>query len=64
MIDIECPECGGRFEVAADVATLLNRFYCTLCDALIEVIGEDPLILDLVDDDLFDSEDEDDWTDR
>ena len=64
MIDVECPECGGQFKVAPEATTLLNRFYCTLCDALIEVIEEDPLILDLVDEYLTDSEDEDDWPDR
>ncbi len=64
MIRVECPECGEQFETESDVLFLFNRFYCSHCDALLEVIEEDPLVLDVVDEEYYDSEGEeedDDW---
>jgi len=57
---VKCPECGGEFETEQEVLTLLNRFDCLLCDALLKVIEEEPLVLDVVDQDYLDSEDEED----
>lgn len=64
MIKVECPECGEQFETASNVLFLFNRFHCSLCDALLEVIEEDPLVLETIDEEYLDSEDEaedDDW---
>ena len=67
MIRVECPECGEQFEVASNVVFLSNRFYCSVCDALLEVIEEDPVILEVVDEGAFDDEEEieqdEDWED-
>lgn len=60
MIKVECPECGKQFETEPDVLFLFNRFYCSLCDALLEVVEEEPLVLDVVDEEYYDSDDEDD----
>ena len=64
MIKVECPECGERFEADPDVLFLFNRFYCSLCDALLEVVEEEPLVLEVVDGEYYDSEgaeEDDDW---
>jgi lysine biosynthesis protein LysW len=50
VTQIECPECGARFEVDPSVVFLSNRFYCSVCDALLEVLEEEPLILESVED--------------
>jgi len=67
VIPVECPECGERFAVGSDVVSLSNRFYCSVCDALLEVIEEDPVVLDVVDegglDDDEDVEQDEDWED-
>ena len=60
MTKVECPECCGEFEAESDVLFLFNRFNCLLCDALLEVIEEEPLVLEAVDEEYYDSEDEDD----
>ena len=67
MISVECPECGERFETEADALSRYNRFYCAGCDAVIEVVEEDPLVLEVVDEEFYDTEDEpdhDDWADE
>lgn len=64
MIKVECPECGEQFETDADALFLFNRFYCSACDVLLEVIEEDPLVLEAIDEDFYDAEDgaeDDDW---
>jgi len=67
VIRVECPECGEQFETESEALFLFNRIYCSACDALLEVIEEDPLVLEVVDEEYHDSEDdaEDaDWTDE
>ena len=69
MIKVECPECGEQFEAESDALFLFNRLYCSACDALLEVIEEDPLVLEVVDEDYSDAEDaeeeeEDTWADE
>ena len=64
MVKVECPECGQGFEAESDVLFLFNRINCSLCDALLEVIEEEPLVLEAVDEEYYDSEDEgedDEW---
>lgn len=64
MIQVECPECGERFEVESNVLFLLNRFYCSVCDVMLEVIEEEPLVLDVVDEEFLEDDDvdeDDDW---
>ena len=61
MMKVECPEYGQQSEANADVLFLSNRFYCSLRNALFEVVEEDPLVVEAVDEEYFDSEgDEDD----
>jgi hypothetical protein len=67
VIRVECPECSETFEIGSDTVFLFNRFHCSVCDALLEVIEEDPLVLVVIDEEYLDSEDEeeeDDWTDE
>jgi peptide subunit release factor 1 (eRF1) len=66
VIKVECPECGEQFEVSPDALLLFNRFYCSACDAPLEVVEEQPLILQAIDEDYDDSEEEadDDWSDE
>ena len=66
MIRVVCPECGEQFETDADALFLFNRFYCLACEALLEVIEEDPLVLEAIDEEYYESEDEpeNDWADE
>jgi len=61
---VECPECGERFEVEAGILVAGNRFYCSVCDTMLEVLEEDPVVLDVVDEGVFDDDDieaDEDW---
>ena len=60
MVKVECPECGEQFETDADVLFLFNRFYCSRCDALLEVVEEEPLVLEVVDEEYSEGDEEDD----
>jgi len=60
VVKVECPECGEQFETDADVLFLFNRFYCSLCDALLEVVEEEPLVLEVVDEEYSEGDEEDD----
>ena len=64
MTRVECPECGEQFEVDAGILVLSNRLYCSVCDALLEVIDEEPVVLDVVDGAFEEDEavdDDEDW---
>ena len=41
-----CPVCGKNVTVNEEDAVLYERVNCPHCDALLEVIDEDPMILD------------------
>jgi lysine biosynthesis protein LysW len=41
-----CPVCGKSISLQSDEAVLYERIYCPHCDSLLEVIDEDPLMLD------------------
>jgi len=43
-----CPLCGKSVTMEEDDAMLFERVTCPHCDALLEVIDEDPLMLDEV----------------
>ena len=58
MVEVECPECWQQFEAESDVLFLSNRLHCSLCDALLEAVEEDPLVLDVVDEQYYHSEGE------
>jgi len=45
-----CPACGKSITLHEDEAILYERVACENCDALLEVIDEDPLMLDEVTD--------------
>jgi peptide subunit release factor 1 (eRF1) len=67
VIKVECPECGEQFETESNVLFLFNQIYCSACDAPLEVIEEEPLVLQVIDekrDDFEDMEEVDDWTDE
>ena len=50
MPKVACPVCGKNVAVHEDEALLYERFSCPNCDAMLEVIDEDPLMLDEVTD--------------
>jgi lysine biosynthesis protein LysW len=41
-----CPACGKGFRLDEDEAVLYSRVYCPNCDAPLDVIDEDPLMLE------------------
>ena len=45
-----CPACGRAFRLEEDEAVLDERVSCPNCDALLEVIDENPLTLEELDD--------------
>jgi len=45
-----CPACGRAFRLEEDEAVLNERVSCPNCDALLEVIDENPLTLEELDD--------------
>ncbi|MDD4904130.1 MAG: hypothetical protein PHV11_01205 [Candidatus Bipolaricaulis sp.] len=59
MSKIVCPVCDATFEVDKEELCLFNRLRCEECEALLEVIDEDPVRLEWIeeDDDLDDEED-------
>ena len=40
-----CPVCGKGFKLRADEAVLYEPVMCPECDASLEVVEEDPIIL-------------------
>jgi uncharacterized Zn finger protein len=61
-----CPECGEEGLFTPDELLLFGRIQCEECGAVLEVVNEDPLSLEVVDsemvtdDDEYDEEDEED----
>ena len=45
-----CPACGKGFRLEEAEAVLHGKVYCPNCDAPLEVIGENPLMLEELDD--------------
>jgi len=41
-----CPTCGKSFRMDEDDVLLYERVSCPHCDALLEVVDEDPLTLE------------------
>lgn len=41
-----CPACGKGFRIDEEEAVLYGRVYCPNCDAALEVIDDDPLMLE------------------
>ena len=56
MTQVDCPSCGAEFDASEEALFLFNRFYCSACNALLEVIEEEPLIIEAIDGDEFDAE--------
>lgn len=60
MRRILCPACSAAFTVDEDELSLFNRFQCDTCHAWLEVIEEDPLKLELIDEEYDELEGDDD----
>jgi lysine biosynthesis protein LysW len=45
-----CPACGKGFRLEGDEAVLYGRVYCPNCDAQLEVIDENPVMLEELED--------------
>lgn len=63
MIELICPECGVENMYRESDLSLYEQVSCEACGALLEVVEEDPYVLELVEDALPDDEDEDDYDD-
>ena len=50
MPSATCPVCGKGFRLEEDEAVLYARVSCPGCDAQLEVIDEDPLMLEELED--------------
>jgi len=46
MAKVVCPACGKGFTLAAEEVVLYEQVSCPNCDALLEVIDEDPILLE------------------
>ena len=44
-----CPACGKGFRVDEDQALLYEQVSCPSCDAILEVIDEYPVVLEVID---------------
>ncbi len=57
-----CPECGAEIHVEEDEVEKGEVIHCDECDASLEVVGLDPIELDLAsdgkDEDYFDDEED------
>ena len=60
MAKVICPACEARLALPHEDLSLYARFRCTSCDALLEVIDENPLELDWIFEDDEDAEDGED----
>jgi len=47
-----CPICDANIRVDPEEAYLYNRVRCSHCDALLEIVEEDPLELEEIPDDV------------
>jgi lysine biosynthesis protein LysW len=45
-----CPACGKNIRVDEDQAYLYERIMCPSCDAELEVVDENPIVLEEVED--------------
>jgi len=69
MSKVICPVCDAAFDVDKDELSLFNRLRCEECEALLEVVDEDPIRLEWIEeeddfdeeDDLDEEEEEDDY---
>jgi peptide subunit release factor 1 (eRF1) len=66
MIEVVCPECGVENMYREEDLSLYARVHCEACGAVLEVIEEDPPVLEVAEDLLLDDEDddEDDYDDE
>jgi lysine biosynthesis protein LysW len=67
MLKVVCPECAAEREFQQGELSLHNQIKCAMCGVLLEVVEEDPLEVEIVDeylspsdDDDYDADDEDD----
>lgn len=44
-----CPACGKNIRIDADQAYLYEQVVCSFCEANLEIIDEDPIILEEID---------------
>lgn len=65
MAEVVCPDCGARGTFKQDDLTLYSQVECEVCGSILEVVEDDPIIVevvgesDYVDDDELDEDDED-----
>jgi len=60
MIELICPECGVENMYRESDLTLYEQVHCETCGALLEIVEEDPYVLEVVEDVLPDEDDYDD----
>ena len=64
MKSIVCPECGEIITVNPDELEMFSRIVCEGCYSTLEVIGEDPIEVAVVEIDPDDFDDDDDFDDE
>jgi uncharacterized protein (DUF983 family) len=55
---VVCPECGEESMFGPDELVLYSRIQCEECGAILEVVDEDPLTLEVAESDLLSEDDE------
>ena len=58
MRKVVCPECGEESMFGPDELVLYSRIQCEECGAILEVVDENPLMLEVAESDLVSDEDE------
>lgn len=64
MVEVVCPGCGVKDTFQKAELTLYNQITCDACGATLEVVEEDPLVVEVADDlsageDDYDEDDDD-----
>lgn len=60
MRKIVCPECGETVMLSPEELALYSQFECGECGTILEVVGEEPLKVEVVGGDLTSDDDDDD----
>jgi len=62
MPEVICPMCDNAITLEEENISLYNHIYCDECGAVLEIVQENPIQLELVEEEM-DEEDEDDSED-
>jgi len=60
MVEITCPDCGAKSDFPKRELSLFGRIECKNCGILLQVIDDDPIEVEIVDEDYASDADDDD----